>query len=142
MTISSRDLAFVRQHRSAAMITVADDGMAKVARVGVAVVDGKIWSSGTQDRRRTARLRANPRCTLYVYDDSFNWVALECDVTILEGAIVPELSVRLFRVMQDKPQGPLGWFGGELGDEAFMQAMVDEGRVIYEFDVTRAYGMH
>ena len=124
------------------MITVADDGMAKVARVGVAVVDGKIWSSGTQDRRRTARLRTNPRCTLYVYDDSFNWVALECDVTILEGAIVPELSVRLFRVMQDKPEGPLSWFGGELGDEAFMQAMVDEARVIYEFDVTRAYGMH
>jgi hypothetical protein len=142
MTLSSRDLAFVRQNRSAAMITVADDGMAKVARVGVAVVDGKIWSSGTQDRRRTARLRTTPRCTLYVYDDSFSWIALECDVTILEGAIVPELSVRLFRVMQDKPEGPLSWFGGELGDEAFMQAMVDEGRVIYELDVTRAYGMH
>ena len=142
MTLSSRDLEFLRKNRSAAMITVGEDAMAKVARVGVAVVDGKIWSSGTRDRRRTARLRTNPRCTLYVYDDSFSWLALECDVSILEGAVVPELSVRLFRVMQDKPEGPLSWFGGELGDDAFMQAMVDEGRVIYEFDVTRAYGMH
>ena len=58
------------------------------------------------------------------------------------GPIVPELSVRLFRVMQDKPEGPLSWFGGELGDDAFRQTMVDEGRLIYEFDVTRAYGMH
>jgi hypothetical protein len=77
-----------------------------------------------------------------VYDDAFSWLALECDVTILEGPVVPQLSLRLFRVMQDKPEGPLSWFGGELGDEAFMQAMVDEGRVIYELDVTRAYGMH
>ena len=142
MTLSSSDLAFVRRNRSAAMVTVGDDGMAKVARVGVAVVDDKIWSSGTADRRRTARLRADPRCTLYVYDDPFSWLALESDVTILEGPVVPQLSLRLFRVMQDKPEGPLSWFGGELGDDAFMQAMVDEGRVIYELDVTRAYGMH
>src|SRR6478735_7833699 len=142
MALSSRDLDFLRKNRSAAMISVGDDGMGKVARVGVALVDDKIWSSGTLDRRRTARLRTNPRCTLYVYDDAFSWLALECDVTILEGPVVPQLSLRLFRVMQDKPEGPLSWFGGELGDDAFMQAMVDEGRVIYELDVTRAYGMH
>jgi hypothetical protein len=142
MELSPSDLDFLNSNRTAAMITVGDDGMAKVARVGVAVVDGKIWSSGTAGRRRTARLRTTPRCTLYVHDGSFGWLALEADVSILDGPEVAELSVRLFRVMQDKPTGSLSWFGGELEEDAFRQAMVEEGRVIYQLDVTRAYGMH
>jgi hypothetical protein len=44
--------------------------------------------------------------------------------------------------MQGKPTGPLTWFGGELDEEEFLRTMVDEQRLIYEFDVQRAYGMH
>jgi hypothetical protein len=55
---------------------------------------------------------------------------------------VPRQSVRLFRAMQGKPDGPLSWFGGELAEDVFVQRMVDEGRIIYEFDVHHAYGMH
>jgi hypothetical protein len=124
------------------MITVGRDGLAKVVRVGVALVDGKLWSSGTRDRVRTKRLRRDPRCTLFVHDNGFGWVALETTVGILDGPDAPDQSLRLFRVMQGRPTGPLSWFGRELTDEEFVRAMVDEQRLIYEFEIQHAYGLH
>jgi len=44
--------------------------------------------------------------------------------------------------MQGRPTGPLSWFEGELEADAFTQLMVDERRLIYEFDVHKSYGMH
>jgi PPOX class probable F420-dependent enzyme len=142
MSLSQRDLDFLKDHHSAAMITSARDGTPKVARVGVALVDDKLWSSGTQDRVRTKRLRRDSRCTLFVFDHpGWGWVALESTVTILDGPDAPAHSLRMFRQMQGRPSGPLSWFGGELDEEAFLQQMVDEQRLIYEFDVMRSYGM-
>lgn len=89
MALSVEDAAFLQGHRQAAMVTVGEDGYPKLARVGLALVDGKLWSSGTQDRVRTARLRRDPRCTLFVFDPGFLWLALETTVTILEGPAVP-----------------------------------------------------
>jgi hypothetical protein len=60
---------------------------------------------------------------------------------LLEGPEAAAQNLRLFRVMQNQPSGPLSWFGGELGEEAFLQTMTDEGRLIYEFSVQRSYGM-
>ena len=142
MGLSERDLEFLEQNHSAAMITVAPDGVAKAARVGVAVVDGSLWSSGTTTRARTRRVRRDPRCTLFVFAEGFAWLALETTVTILDGPDAPQLNLRLFRDMQGKPSGPLSWFGRELSEAEFLQAMVDEERVIYEFEVHRAYGLH
>jgi uncharacterized pyridoxamine 5'-phosphate oxidase family protein len=142
VAVSPDNLAFLERNHSAAMITVGSDGRPKVARVGVALVDGKLWSSGTQGRTRTDRLRADPRCTLYVHDSGFSWVALETDVTILEGEDAPQQNLRLFRIMQDRPTGPLGWFGGELDEDAFLQTMRDEQRLIFEFAITKTYGLH
>ena len=123
------------------MITIGESGLPKPVRVGIALVDGKLWSSGTQNRIRTRRLRHDPRCTLFVFDQAFRWLALETTVTILEGPEAAAQNLRLFRVMQDRPSGPLSWFGGELNEEAFLQAMADEHRLIYEFGVHRSYGL-
>ena len=123
------------------MITVGRDGFAKPARVGVVLVDGKLWSSGTASRVRTERLRRDPRCTLLVFGGQYEWLAFETMVTILDGADVADQSVRLFRLMQGRPEGPLSWFGGEHDEEGFKRVMRDEGRLIYEFEVVRAYGM-
>jgi len=142
MGLSESELAFLADHHSAAMITVGADGLAKVARVGVALVDGKLWSSGTADRARTRRLRRDPRCTLYVHDPGFAFLALETTVTILDGPDAPALSLTLFRRMQDKPAGPLSWFGGELEDDQFLERMSAEQRLIYEFEPQRTYGLH
>jgi Pyridoxamine 5'-phosphate oxidase len=141
MPLSDTDVEFLRRNRSAAMITVGADGLAKAVRVGVALVDGKLWSSGTPDRVRTGRLRRDPRCTLFVFDAGYLWLALETTVEILEGPDAADLNVRLFREMQGRPDGPLSWFGGEYDDEQFRQLMIDEARLIYAFDVQRSYGM-
>ncbi len=130
----------LRVEHSAAMITVGNDGRPKVARCGVALVDGQLWSSGKQDRVRTRRLRRDPRCTLYVHASSPAWRGLETTVTLLEGPEAPELNLRLFRVMQDRPSGPLWWYGQDLDQTAFLEQMRSEQRVIYQFEVERSYG--
>jgi hypothetical protein len=142
MNLSEPDLEYLRDNHSAAMITVGGDGIAKAVRVGVALVDGRLWSSGTADRARTVRLRQDPRCTLFVFDSGFGSMTLESTVTVLDGPDAPNRNLRLFRVMQDRPTGPLSWFGAELDEDDFLRAMVDEQRLIYEFDVQRTYGMH
>ena len=141
MVLSAEEIEWLERHRSAAMITIGDDGLPKVARVGVALVDGELWSSGTQDRVRTERLRRDPRCTLFVFDDSPAWITLETTVSILDGPDAPEQSLRLFRQMQDTPDGPLSWYGTELDDTEFVQKMADERRLIYRFEVQRSYGL-
>ena len=67
------------------MTTLRRDGTPHTVRVGVALVDGKIWSSGTQARARTRHLRRDPRSTLFVFDNEWRWLTLECRVNILEG---------------------------------------------------------
>ncbi len=141
MSLSDDEVRYLADHHSAAMITTATDGTAKVARVGVALVDGRVWSSGTTSRVRTRRLRRDPRCTLFVFDAGFSWLALETTVTIIDGPGAAAENVRLFREMQGRPAGPLQWYGRELDEQQFLRAMADEGRLIYEFDVHRAYGL-
>jgi hypothetical protein len=84
MALTPAETAFLESQHSAAMITTGEGGIPKAVRVGVALVDGRLWSSGTQSRVRTRRLERDPRCT---------------------------------------------------------QAMVDEKRLIYEFEVQRSYGL-
>jgi hypothetical protein len=141
MTLSERDAAFLEDHHAAAMITVTREGVARTARIGLAVVDGKLWSSGTRDRVRTKRLRRDPRCSLFVFDPGFAWLTLETEVTLLEGSDAPQQNLQLFRQMQGRPQGPIRWFDREMDEPEFLQAMVDEGRLIYQFEVQRSYGL-
>jgi hypothetical protein len=139
--LTDKQLAFLEKNRSAAMITPADDGIPRAVRVSIALLDGKLRSSGTQDRMRTARLRANPICTLFVFDASGNYLTLETRVHLIESDDVPELTVQMFRKMQNRPVGNLNWMGQEMTEEALKQSLVEGRRLIYEFDVTRAYGM-
>jgi PPOX class probable F420-dependent enzyme len=142
MALSERDVTFLEANRSAAMITVGADGRPKAARVSVGLVDGRLWSSGTADRVRTRRLRRDPRCTLYVHADTFSFMTIEATVTILDGPDAPQQSLRLFRILEDRPAGPLAWMTGELEEPAFLEAMVEERRLVYEFEVQRTYGLY
>lgn len=141
MNLSDSQRSFLASNHSAAMTTIGRDGTPKSVRVGIALVDGKLWSSGTQDRVRTATLRRDPRCILFVFDPAYRWLTVETTVRILEGADVPELSLHLFRQMQNRPTGDLNWFGKELSAAEFVQLMAEEKRLIYEFEVIRGYGM-
>lgn len=142
MALNAKEIAFLETQRSAAMITTGEDGVPKAVRVGVALVDGNVWSSGTEGRVRTSRLRRDPRCTLFVFDQGYSWLTLETTVTLLDGPEAAAQNLRLFRVMQNRPSGPLSWFGGQLDEESFLRTMADEGRVIYQFNVERAYGLN
>lgn len=137
---------FLTRSHAAAMVTLGADGTPHAVRVAVALVGDKLWSSGTHDRRRTGNLRRDPRCTLFVFDakDPTNWsyLALETRVTILDGPEVGPGSLKLFRVMQgltDESQ-PIMWNGRAMPEKEFLEAMSDERRLIYEFDVQKAYG--
>lgn len=141
MALTDDQLAFVQRNPSAAMITTGESGVPKAVRVGIAVVDGRLWSSGTEARLRTRRLRTDPRCTLFVFESGYGFLTLETTVTVLAGPDAPQQNLALFRTMQGKPTGPLSWFGGELDEPEFLERMVSEGRVVYEFDVRRGYGL-
>ena len=72
---------------------------------------------------------------------------LECRVNILDGSDAPEQNLRLFQVMQAgitpaPTEGTIMWYGKPLTVDAFLQAMKDEGRLIYEFDAQRTYGLY
>jgi hypothetical protein len=142
MELSQQQVDFLEKNHGAAMVTVGDDGTAKAVRIGLAMVDGKLWSSGTAGRVRTRRLARDPRCTLFVFAPrGYAFLTLETTVTILDGPESVDASVRLFRVMQGRPDGPIQWFGRELEEDALRQLMVDEGRVVYDFEPLHAYGL-
>lgn len=139
---------YLADHRAAAMITIRPDGSPHAVRCGIALVDGKLWSSGTRSRKRTQYLRRDPRCTLFVFgstaEDQFSYLSLDTRVTVLDGPDAPELNVQLFTVMQaamNPPEGSLLWNGKPLRLDEFRRAMIDEERLIYQFEITGRHGM-
>jgi len=149
MIMDDKITGYLADHQTAAMITHRPDGSVHAVRCGIALVDGLLWSSGTQDRVRTRHLRRDPRCTLFVFgssaEDPYSYLTLDTTVTILEGDDVPELSWRLFSVMQagmNPPEGTLYWNGEPLSREQFSQAMINERRLMYQFAVERSYGLY
>jgi len=143
--LTDKHREFLARARVAAMITLRPDGTAHAVRVGVALIDGKLWSSGTETRLRTRHVRRDPRCTFIVFDEGFGFLSLEGTVTIRDGPEAPELNMRLFRVMQSlrRPapaSGNLMWYGKELTPDQFREAMIRERRVVYELEIARAYG--
>ena len=143
MQLSDTERTFLEKNHSAAMTTLRADGTPHVVRVGVAVVDGKIWSSGVPGRLRTEHLRRDPRSTLFVFDAGFGYLTIEARVRILDGPDAPALNVRLFEVMQAPREDTslLRWNGQPLAYDAFLAAMEAEQRLIYEFEPRRSYGL-
>jgi PPOX class probable F420-dependent enzyme len=130
--MEERVRGFLERHHSAVVATLKRDGTPHVARIGVGLVEGKLWSSGTQSRVRTSHLRRDPRATLLVLndDDPYSWLGLETRVTILDGPEAVEHNLALYRVLAGEPDDI----------EAYRRAMVDERRLIYEFSIEKAYG--
>ena len=130
--MDERTSSFLQSNHSAIMVTLRQDGTPHVARVGVGLVDGKLQSSGTQTRLRTSHLRRDPRSSLCVLtaDNPWAWMGAECRVTIHDGPDAAERNLALYRVLAGEPEDL----------DEYMQAMRDEQRLIYEFDIQRTYG--
>ena len=126
--------AFLDGNHFAVMTTLKDDGAPHVVMVGIGLVDGRLWSSGTQTRVRTGHLRKDDRATLCVLSENkWRWLALETRVNILEGPDAPEQNLALYRVITGKPPDDV---------DEYLQAMVAEQRLIFEFEILRAYGSY
>ena len=125
---------FLTNHHAAVMATIRKDGQPHVTRVTVGLVDGKLWSSGTQTRLRTKFLRRDPRATLCVLDESDGgrWLGLETNVRILEGPDAPQQNLALRRLIAGDPPDV----------EQYLREKIAEKRLIYEFAIVRAYGQY
>lgn len=124
---------YLEKYHAAVMTTLKKDGMPHVARVGIGLHEGKLWSSGTQDRVRTGHVRRDPRCALFVMSDSpWRWLGLETKVTILDGPDAPKLNLALYRELAGEPDDV----------DEYLEAMVREKRLIFEFEILKAYGSY
>jgi PPOX class probable F420-dependent enzyme len=132
--MNERVRAFLERHHAAVMVTLKADGGPHVARVGVGLVNGRLWSSGTRTRVRTSHLRRDPRSSLFVMDDAdaYAWLGLETLVTIHDGDDAVDRNLALYRVLAGEPD--------DLAE--YRRAMVRDERLVYEFDVLRAYGQY
>jgi PPOX class probable F420-dependent enzyme len=142
MQFTREQRAFLEANHAAAMTTLRADGSPHTVRCGVALIDDKLWSSGVPGRVRTRHVSRDPRATVMVTDQRYFYLTVEGSIRLLDGPEAVEESVRLFRTMQHRPEGDsLQWNGQDLSIDQFRQAMRDEGRLIYELEPTRAYGM-
>jgi hypothetical protein len=123
---------FLAENHSAAMVTLKKDGTSHAVRVSVALVDGKLWSSGTQTRVRTQYLRRDPRCTLCVFEQHGGWLGLETCVTILDGPDAPMQNLQLHRITEGEPP--------DLAK--YLREKVEQQRLIYEFEILKVYGQY
>lgn len=125
---------FLQENHGAVMTTIKRDGYPHVARVAVGLVNGKLWSSGTQTRLRTKHLHRDPRSTLMVLDKTtpYRWLAIESRVTIHDGDDAPQKNLELYRVIAGEPDDV----------DEYLEAMVKEQRLIYEFSIERTYGQY
>jgi PPOX class probable F420-dependent enzyme len=130
--VKERVRDFLESHHGAIMATLKEDGGPHVARVGVALMGDVLWSSGTNGRVRTGHLRRDPRATLCVLDSSnpWAWMGVESRVRVLDGPDAPQLNLELYRKLAGEPDDV----------EEYLSAMVEEGRLIYEFTIGRTYG--
>jgi PPOX class probable F420-dependent enzyme len=142
LTAEQRD--FFSRHHGAAMTTLRADGTPHTVRVGCVLMGDVLWSSGNQQRLRTRHLRHDPRASLMVFDSRGGFLTAEARVRLIEGESVPELSQRLFRAMQhleDAPaDAPINFGGRIMTPDEFRQFIVDDHRLIYEFEPVRVYG--
>ncbi len=133
----AKALAFVREHDRGVLVTSRKDGKPQLSNiVYVPDADG-MRISVTDSRAKTKNLRRDPRASLHVTRaDFFAYVVLEGTVALSPVAADPgdpvvEGLAEMYRMAR-----------GEHPDWAeFRQAMVDEGRVLAQLRVERAYGL-
>lgn len=126
---------YLEKHHDTIMTSLKKDGTPHVARVGAGLVDGKLWSSSTNTRVRTSNLQRDPRSTLMVLGGTrWEWLGLETEVEIIDdgdGTIKENLA--LYRVLAGKDPE-------DMAD--YERGMRDEERIVYQFNIKRAYGQY
>lgn len=112
------------------------DGRPQLSNVGYAVIDGVVRISVTDDRAKTANLRADPRVSLHVTSDDF-WTYVVAEgraelspVAAEPGDEVTTALLELYEAVQGSPHPD---------PEEFHQAMVDDRRLQISFRPENLY---
>lgn len=149
MPLDEKATAFLEANRDAAMVTLRRNGTPHATRIALGLMDGRLLSSSTQTRVRTRNLRRDPRCTLFVFETSpqpgtpiGRYLTLETTVNILDGPDAPRQNLEYRRRLLGSGDGKLNYGGQLLTEEEFLEKMVADQRIMYEFQVTRAYGVY
>lgn len=139
---------FVKRYPDAAMVTMRADGRAHTARIEIAFVDGRLWSSGSPELVRTKNVRRDPRSSLFVFGPHPHWLGLETDVALLEGDQSAALHIELMRARHgtDASDGMIIAHDSALDrdrrftEDEYVAHIRADRRLIYEFTVRRSYG--
>lgn len=131
-------VAFARARQNGVVVTIRRDGRPQLSNIIYLMEDdGSARISVTETRAKTKNLRRDHRAQLYVPGDSFwAYVVLDGSAQLSppaaepDDAVVDEL-VELYRAIrgEDHPD----W-------DDYRRAMVEERRVVLNFNPTSAYG--
>ena len=129
--LTSRQRAFLEANHSAIMATVDDRGRPHAVPVLCALVDGQLWSSGTDLRVRTRYLAARPYASLTVLGKGFwgEWLTVSGPVETRRDHRVED-NLRLYRAATGRDPDDL---------EEYRAAMVAERRLVYVLTPERVY---
>jgi PPOX class probable F420-dependent enzyme len=129
--LSEQHRAFLAANHSAVMATVDDHGRPHAVPVLCALVDGQLWSSGTDLRVRTRYLEARPYASLTVLGKGFwgEWLSVSGPVEIRRDRRVED-NLRLYRAATGRDPDDL---------EEYRAAMVAERRLVYVLTPERVY---
>jgi PPOX class probable F420-dependent enzyme len=133
--VNDKITSFLERYHDAVMTTLKKDDTPHVARIGVGLVDGKLWSSGTRTRVRTKHVQRDPRSALMVLGGTrWEWLGLETKVKIIDdGDGTIEENLALYRLLAGKDPDDM---------DDYYRGMRDEQRLIYEFHIERGYGQY
>jgi PPOX class probable F420-dependent enzyme len=121
--LSEQQRAFLQANHSAVMSTVDDHGRPHAVPVLCALIDGRLWSSGTDRRTRTRYLDARPYASLTVLTKGFwgEWLTVSGPVETRRNNRVDD-NLRLYRAATGRDPDDL---------EEYRAAMVAERRLVY-----------
>ncbi len=127
---------FLADRKQAVIITLADDGMPHATNVLYGFDGISFRVSVTDGRVKTHNLRERPVAVMHVSSDDFwRYVAAECAVELSPVSTEPgdrtgQALLRLFETLSGTHPDP----------EEFLQAMVDDHRLLVTLTPTRVYG--
>ena len=129
--LSDQQRAFLEADHSAVMATVDGRGRPHAVPVLCALVDGQLWSSGTELRVRTRYLAARPYASLTVLGQGFwgEWLTVRGPVETRRERGVED-NLRLYRAVTGRDPDDL---------EEYRAAMVSERRLVYVLTPERVY---
>lgn len=127
---------WLAERHQAVLVTLRADGSAQTSNVGYAILDGVAKVSVTEGRAKTHNLRRDPRAVLHVTGDTF-WQYVSVRATAHLSPVTAEPGDAVGRELLALYQAVAG---PHPDDDEFLQAMVDERRLVLSLALESAVG--